>query len=192
MSKDQKLAEQDQCLRIAKSQKNEIAQSLSTLKQSIGSSENEIEQLLKQKSKLESKLERKDMELSIVEELNVHQEQLLHSLHKKISLKEADILDLRKEVEEEIAGVKQELEEVKTKLEKAEAKVFEYERELHKLTSELKQKSEEVEVLLKKNAQTKLELDLEREKVHQLRMQETAAQESEDTYRKETKVRMLI
>ena len=186
------MARQNQDLKIAESKKKKITQDLPSIKQHISSSEDKVEQLLKQQSKLERRLGKKEKEMKLLKELNDKEQQTVHSLRNIISLKEGEITDLKQELEEEIQELNEELKEVKNKLKEAEAQISEYEKQLDKLTSELREKSEEVKLLREANAQTKQELDLEREKVDHLQMQQAAAAQSKENYRSETKVRMIL
>lgn len=178
MSKDDEFAQQNQDLQIVKLKKKEVLRGLSNVKLSIGSYGDEVQEMLEQRKKLERKLELKQREFFLLKELDEENHE--------------EILDMLSLKEEEITELKEKLEQLKNKLKNAEVQIFECEKQLHKLTTELKMKSNEVILLQEANAQTKQELDLEREKVDHFCMQQTAAAESEDRYKRETNVSVTI
>ena len=188
VSKDQELAEQKRELRVAESIQKDITNDLSAIKEGIGHTGNTAQQLLKEKKKFERtlKLKMKERE-SLMVLVTAKQEQALED---KIALTEEEIAELKQEKEEEIAEHKVELEEVENKLREAETQMSEYEKQLHQFSSELTQLFGKLKSLREANAETKQELDLEREKVDHFCMQQTAAKKSEDLYRKETKVKL--
>ena len=175
LSKDRELAQQNQTLKLAEMKKVSTIQSFSGIRESISSSEMIVTQLLHQKKNLEEQLKVKEDEMQFFRESSTRQKQWLNKL---ISQKE-----------EEIASLKIELARVITKLNKASTQIGEYEEQIRKIQSDLCKKSEEVKSLRDANAQKKQQLDLKRIEVDQLHMQQTAAKESIDKYRKTTAVR---
>ena len=175
LSKDRELAQQNQTLKLAEMKKVSTIQSFSGIRESISSSEMIVTQLLHQKKNLEEQLKVKEDEMQFFRESSTRQKQWLNKL---ISQKE-----------EEIASLKIELARVITELNKASTQIGEYEEQIRKIQSDLSKKSEEVKSLRDANAQKKQQLDLKRIEVDQLHMQQTAAKDSIDKYRKTTAVR---
>ena len=176
VSKDRELAQQNQALKLAEKKKKTIAQRFSSIQKNINSSEKKVTQLLSQKENLEGQLKQKEKEMLVLSLSNPTQLQEL--------LKEVILVK-----NQEIANLKKELELVSAELEEVNAQLGEYKVQICKIQSDLSKKSEEVKCLREANAKNKQELDLKREEVDQLRMQQTAAEESNDKYRKTTKVR---
>ena len=197
VSKDQELAEQKRELRVAESIQKDITNDLSAIKEGIGHTGNtaqqlrkkkeELEKKLKTKEKLEKKLKTKEQEMIAI--TAIKQEQALED---KTALTKDEIAELIQEKEEEIAEHKVELEEVESKLREAETQMSEYEKQLHQFSSELTELFGKLKSLREANAETKQELDLEREKVDLFCMQQTATKKSEDLYRKEPKVKIIV
>ena len=184
-SKDKELACLDQALQLAELEKNNITQGLNTIGRGIHSLKDRIAHLLEEKKSIEEQLKLKKDGALVFKELNSKTDVLL----KEFSTKPEVIHILATVTEKEIAGLKGQLQTVGTKLEEAEVKLSDHrEKLLHKIVAELREKSQEVESLREVNAQTKLELDLERAKVEKLRMQQTAAKEKE-RYTSEVKVK---
>ena len=184
-SKDQELARLDQALQLAELEKKKVIQGLDTAGQSIRSSKDRIAQLLQEKESLEELLNRREDE-GLVLKLSSKSEVVM----KEMSTKPEVVDRLVAAKEKEIAGLKGQLQAVRCKLEEAEAELSDYrEKLLRELIAELKEKSKEMECLREANAQTKLELDLERAKVDKLRMQQTMAAEDEEDYFCEVEVR---
>lgn len=185
ISNDLKLAQQNKHLQSAEFIKKEITQDLSSIKQSVGNIGNKTEQLLQRKEKLEKKLKMKKQEMIII---TAKQEQP----HNILPLTKDEITELAEEKEKEITEHKKELEEVEVKLKQSAAQISEYEEQLLQFTSELRELFEKLQSFRQTNAQTKQELDLKRGRVDQFRMQQTAAEESEERYKREIKVIILI
>ena len=177
-SKDLELAQQNQSLKLAELKKKNTAQGFSDIRQNISSSEKRVKQLLSQKENLEKQLEIKEKEKLLFIDSHSKQQELLKEV---MSIKE-----------KEIASLKKQLEELTTELEEANAQIGEYEAELRKIKADMSRKSKEVKSLQDSNAQNKQELDLKRKEVDRLRMQQTAAEESNDKYRKQTMVRTVL
>ena len=187
-SKDKELVQLEQALQLAELEKDNITQDLNTICQGIRSLKDRIIHLLEEKKGLEEQLKLKENQVLLFKELNSKTDVLL----KEFSTKPEVIHILATVTEKEIAGLNGQLQTVGTKLEEAEVKLSDHrEKLLHKIVAELREKSQEVESLREVNAQTKLELDLERAKVEKLRMQQTAAKE-EERYMNEVKVRNTI
>ena len=190
MSKDQELAQQNQDLEVAESIQKDITNDLSAIKEGIRHTGNRAEKLLQQKKKLERKLKLKMKEQeNLIIIITSNQKQPLED---KAALTEDELVELKQEKEEEIAEHKVELEEVESKLREAENQISGYEEQLHQFSSELMKLFGKLKSLREVNAKTKQELDLEREKVDHFCMQQTAAKNSENTYRKETQVNYQI
>ena len=184
-SKDQELARLDQALQLAELEKKKVIQGLDMTGQSIRSSKDKIAQLLQEKESLEELLNRREDE-GLVLKLSSKSEVVM----KEMSTKPEVVDRLVAAKEKEIAGLKRQLQSVRCKLEEAEAELSDYrEKLLRELIAELKEKSKEMECLREANAQTKLELDLERAKVDKLRMQQTIAAEDEEKYFCEVEMR---
>ena len=175
VSKDTELAQQNQTLQLAEKKKKNITLSFPNIRKNLQSSEKTVTQLLSQKKNLEEQLKVKEDEMQFFRESSTEQKQWLNKL---LSQKE-----------KEIANLKKELTKVTAELEKANAQIGRYEAQIREIQTDLSKKSEEVECLRNANAQNKQELDLKRKEVDQLRMQQSAAEESNDKYRKETMVR---
>ena len=175
VSKDTELAQQNQTLKLAELKEKIIVQNFSDIRKNLSSSEKTVTELLKQKKDLEEQLKVKEDEMQFFRESSTRQKQWLNKL---ISQKE-----------EEIASLKKELTRVTTVLNRASTQIEEYEAQIHMIHSDLSKKSEEVKSLRNANAQKKQQLDLKRKEVDELRMQQTAAEESNDKYKKTTKVR---
>ena len=178
VSKDTELAQQSQTLKLAELKKKSIAQSFPNIRKNLKSSEKTVTQLLSQKKDLEEQLMVKEDEMQFFRESATEQKQWLKKL---ISQKE-----------KEIANLKEELTRVTAELEEANAQIGRYEAQIHEIQSDLIKKPEEIISLRNANAKNKQERDLKRKEVDQLRMQQTAAEESNDKYRKETMVRVTI
>ena len=176
VSKDREFAQQNQALKLAEMKKKTIALGFSGIQENIVSSEKKVTQLLSQKENLEEQLKQKEKEMLVLRLSNITQQQEL--LKEVISIKS-----------KEIANLKKELEKVTTELEEANAHLDEYAVQIRKIQSDLNKKSEEVISLRNTNARKKQQLDLKRKEIDQLRMQQTAAEESNDKYRKATMVR---
>ena len=176
-SKDLELAQQNQSLKLAESKKKSIAHRFSNIRQDISSSEKRVTLLLKEKENLEEQLRVKEKEMLLFKDSNPKQQDLLQEV---LSIKE-----------KEISSLKKQLDVVTTELEEANAQIGEYEAEIEKNKADMSKKLKEVKSLQDANAQNKQELDLKRREVDQLRMQQTAAEESNDKYRKQTMVRTV-
>ena len=170
------MAQQIQTLKLAELKKKSIIQNFSNIRKNLNSSGKTVIQLLSQKKNLEDQLKVKEDEMQFFRESNTEQKQWLNKL---ISQKE-----------EEIASLSKALTRVTAELEEANAQIGKYEAQIHKIQSDLSKRSGEVKSLREANAQKKQELNLKRKEVDQLRMQQTAAEESNDRYRKETTVRI--
>ena len=175
MSKDQESALQDQALKLAEVQKKGISQGFSNTRQDLNTSEKKVTQLISQKKSLEEQLDIREAEMQIFRESNAKQQELLN---KVIQLKE-----------KEIANLKEQLRSITFELDEASVQIGEYTAQIHEIEKKLSRKSKKVESLRKANALTKQELDLERKKVDQFRSQQTSLQESEEKFRRETRVR---
>ena len=170
------MAQQKQSLKLAELKKKTTAQSFSNIRKSLSSSEKRVTELLSQKKNLEEQLKVKEDEMEFFRESSTKQKQWLNKLM------------LQKE--EEIAILQKELARVTTELTRANTQIGEYEAQIHKIQSDLNKKSEEVKSLRDANAQKKKELYFKRKEVDQLCMQQTAAKESSDKYRRVTMVKI--
>ena len=181
-SKDQELARLDQALQLAELEKKNVIQGLNTIGKSICRSKHKITKYLQEKESLEELLNLREDEGSVLELISKSE-----VLMKEMSAKLDRLVTAK---EKEITCLKQQLQVVSCKLEEAEAELSDDREELlRELLAELKEKSKEVGRLREANAQTKLELDLERAKVDKLRIQQTMAAEDEDEYMFEVEVR---
>ena len=175
VSRDTELAQQSQTLKLAEMKKTSITQGFPNIRKNLKSSEKTVTHLLSQKKNLEEQLKVKEDEMQFFRESSTEQKQWLNKL---ISQKE-----------EEIARLQKELTRVTTELNRASSQINEYEAQIRKIQSVLSKMSEEIKSLRDANAQKKQELDLKRKEVDQLRMQQTAAKDSNDKYNKKTTVR---
>ena len=175
VSKDTEFAQQNQTLKLAE---KTCIQGFSNIRKNISSLEKTITELLSQRNNLEEQMKVKEDEMQFFRESSTEQKQWL------------DRLVTQKE--KEIASLKKELTRVTAELNRASTQIVEYEEQIHKIQSDLDKKSVQIESLRKANSHKRQELDLMRREVDQLRVQQTAAEESNEKYRKATLVRIII
>ena len=90
--------------------------------------------------------------------------------------------------EKEIVGFQKQLAAVRGELERMKLQPLSFQEELQKVTLELAKKSTEVQMLREAKEEMKLHLQVERKRVDDYLMQQTAARSSDANYRKEVEV----
>ena len=90
--------------------------------------------------------------------------------------------------EKEIVGFQKQLAAVRGELERMKLQPLSFQEELQKVRLELAKKSTEVQMLREAKEEMKLHLQVERKRVDDYLMQQTAARSSDANYRKEVEV----
>ena len=175
--KDQILAQQDQSLKRAEKERIAVAQKFTTISKRLQEAKTKIRQLLQERTKLEGTLEQKVMELRALRKFREYATNEKETHEHVLSQKE-----------KEIAGFQQQLAAVRDELERMKLQPLSFQEELQKVRLELAKKSTEVQMLRETKEEMKLHLQVERKRVDDYLMQQTAARSSDANYRKEVEV----
>ena len=172
--KDQILAQQDQSLKRAEKERIVVAQKFTAITKKLREAKIRIGQLLLERKNLEGILEQKEMELRALREYATNEKEK----HKHVVSQK----------EKEIAGFQQQLAAVRDELERMKLQPQSFREELQKVRLELAEKSTEVRMLREAEEKVKSHLQVERKRVDDYLMQQTAARSSDANYRKEVEV----
>ena len=172
--KDQEVAQRDQGLKRAEQERATIAQGFATIRNKIQNAQRTIAKLLQEKSDLENTLTLREVEFKALRRgVTAEMEQQHHVM----SLKEKEILDLRKQ-----------LQTVTEELQKTEPQVKTMHRELQSISIKLERKTTEVQMLRESKEELKLQLEMERKRIDGYLIQQTAAKDSDASYRRQVEV----
>ena len=173
-TRDQELAQRDQNLKHAEQNRRTSSQGFAAVKRKLTESQSRITKLTKERDDLESNLKLREFEFQILQQ----------SASQHIELHQQSIL-LR---EKEIAHLKKQLQAVVQELDEAKSQISALRERLQETSLELAEKSARVQLLREAKEEMKLLLEMERKRLDNYLMQQTAANTSHDSYRQEVEV----
>jgi len=172
------VAQKDQGLKRAEQERAAIAQGFATIRSKIQNAQRTIAKLLQEKSNLENTLKLRELELQALRQFATTE---MEQEHHVTSLKEKEILDLKKQ-----------LETVTEELEKTKPQLPSMHQELQKVVMQLERKSTEVQMLREAKEQLQLQLEMERKRIDGYLMQQMAAKVSDESYRRQIQVSSIF